>query len=142
MRSLNKFGIVIFIPLLISACSKRTNFEYIKIDAKKIIEARNATPVQRDSIKNINLNFDLKEIKEPIYYQSPEAYRADDTSSVVKPKSISKKPKSVIKPKPQVDKKVLNKLVPGKESDDFEELNGALKIPKKIIEKLDFKREQ
>lgn len=79
------------LTLLFSACSNKATFEWIKINPDKIKEA-NTRVAYRNGIRNIDLTLDLKEKSIPIYYESPEAFEAGNSTPLIitKPKVVSK----------------------------------------------------
>lgn len=102
MKFLKKYSLLIIIALLVSACANRATFEWIKINPDKIKEA-NTRVAYRNGIRNIDLTFDLKEKTTPIYYESPEAFEAGNSTPMVitKPEIVAKpsvKSKAVIRP--------------------------------------------
>lgn len=101
MISLKKYSLFIVVTLLISACANRATFEWIKINPDKIKEA-NTRVAYRNGIRNIDLTLDLKEKTTPIYYESPEAFEAGNSTPLVvtKPETIAK---------PITNRKVVNR---------------------------------
>jgi hypothetical protein len=146
--------------LLFSACANRATFEWIKINPDKIKEA-NTRVAYRNGIRNVDLTLDLKEKTIPIYYESPEAFEAGNSTPIVlskpgivsKPKvkskviihpavalkkeiitkPIPKKPLVLSKPDAPKVKKVADSVIPDEERIALDKLNGAMRIPKKPI---------
>lgn len=116
MTLLKKYSFFIVIALLVSACANQATFEWIKINPDKIKEA-NTRVAYRNGIRNVDLTLDLKEKTTPIYYESPEAFEAGNSSPLVitKQEIIAKpnlKNKIVKRPAIATNKKVIKTVYP------------------------------